>query len=54
VNYSKKGKKMRRVEKEPRQPYVWVEKFDEEDWKELLRHDLWKPSEQDKAKLRVD
>ena len=33
---------------------VWVENFDEEDWKELLRQDLWEPSERDKAKLRVD
>ncbi len=33
---------------------VWVEHFDEDDWKELLRSDLWEPSELDKAKLRVD
>jgi hypothetical protein len=33
---------------------VWVDNFDEEDWKELLRYDLWEPSEPDKAKLRVD
>jgi hypothetical protein len=33
---------------------LWVENFDEEDWKELLRQDLWEPSEQDKVKLRVD
>lgn len=33
---------------------VWVENFDEEDWKELLRQDLWEPSERDKARMRVD
>ena len=34
-------------------PSVWVEKFDEEDWDELFRSDLWEPFEEDKVFMRV-
>lgn len=32
---------------------VWVDVFDEEDWKELFRSDSWEPFEDDKAFMRV-
>ena len=35
------------------QKRIWVDKFDEEDWEELFRSDLWEPFEDDKAFMRV-
>jgi len=32
---------------------IWVDNFDEEDWRELFRSDLWEPFEDDKAFMRV-
>jgi len=34
--------------------FIWVENFDEEDWKELLRLDLWEPFEPDKVTQRIN
>ena len=35
------------------QKKIWVNKFDEEDWRELLLLDSWEPFEDDKAFIRV-
>ena len=35
------------------QKKIWVNKFDEEDWRELLLLDSWEPFEDDKAFMRV-
>jgi hypothetical protein len=39
--------------KETNHQKIWVDKFDEEDWRELLLLDSWKPFEDDKALMRV-
>ena len=46
----KKMTEQLRVSNEKR---IWVDKFDEEDWRELLLLDSWEPFEDDKAFMRV-
>ena len=38
---------------ESNQKRIWVDGFDEEDWEELFRSDLWEPFEDNKAFMRV-
>ena len=46
-------KKMTEQLQESNQKKIWVNKFDEEDWRELLLLDSWEPFEDDKAFMRV-
>ena len=46
-------KKMTEQLQESNQKRIWVDGFDEEDWEELFRSDLWEPFEDDKAFMRV-
>jgi hypothetical protein len=44
---------MTRVKKDSKQARVWVDSFDEEDWKALFMTELEELFEYDKAYLRV-
>ena len=46
-------KKMTEQLQKSNQKKIWVDKFDEEDWRELLLLDSWEPFEDDKAFMRV-
>ena len=46
-------KKMTKQLQNSNEERFWVNKFDEEDWRELLLLDSWKPFEDDKALMRV-
>ena len=46
-------KKMIEQLQESKQKRFWVEVFDEEDWEELFRSDLWELFEDNKAFMRV-
>ena len=46
-------KKMTEQLQKSNQKRIWVDKFDEEDWEELFRSDLWEPFEDNKAFMRV-
>jgi len=47
-------KGMTRQARESKDVRIWVEQFDEEDWKQLFIQDLWEPFETDRALMRVD
>ena len=46
-------KKMTEQLQKSNQKRIWVDKFDEEDWEELFRSDLWELFEDNKAFMRV-
>ena len=47
------GRTMIELFGESNKSIVWADYFDEEDWRELFRSDLWEPFEDDKAFMRV-
>ena len=46
-------KKMTEQLQKSNQKRIWVDRFDEEDWEELFRSDLWEPFEDNKAFMSV-
>lgn len=47
------GRKMIEQFGESNKRIIWVDNFDEEDWRELFRSDSREPFEEDKAFMRV-